>query len=54
LDNVPTEDSTKLVNSGTVYRIMREGKLERDQIVELLNNLQRNKADESEILSIID
>jgi hypothetical protein len=30
MDTVPKENSKRLVDSGTVYKLMREGKLERD------------------------
>ena len=51
IDSIPKENSTNLIDSGTVFRIMREGKLERDQLTELFNYLQRNKADKSELFS---
>jgi len=51
MDTVPRENSTRLVNSGTVYKVMREGKLGRDQLTELFNYLQRSKADKSELFS---
>lgn len=51
MDTVPKENSKRLVDSGTVYKLMREGKLERDQLTELFNYLQRNKADKSELFN---
>ena len=51
MDSVPKENSNRLVNSGTVYKVMREGKLGRDQLTELFNYLQRTKADKSELFS---
>lgn len=51
MDSVPRENSTRLVNSGTVYKVMREGKLGRNQLTELFNYLQRTKADKSELFS---
>ena len=51
MDSIPKENSNRLVNSGTVYKVMREGKLGRDQLTELFNYLQRTKADKSELFS---
>lgn len=51
MDSVPKENSKRLVDSGTVYKVMREGKLGRDQLTELFNYLQRTKADKSELFS---
>ena len=54
MDSVPKENSNRLVDSGTVYKVMREGKLGRDQLTELFNYLQRTKADKSELENILD
>ena len=51
LDKIPTEGSTKLVDSGTIYKIIRENKLTKDQLLELINYLQRVKADKSELFN---
>lgn len=47
LDKIPTEGSTNLLNSDTVFRVMRENKSLIDQLTTLINNLQNSKVDKS-------
>lgn len=52
LDKVPTEDSTNLISSGVIYKIIRENKETVDTIIELINRLERNKLDKTDQISI--
>lgn len=49
LDKIPTEGSTRLVNSDTVFKVMRENKNITDQILTLVNRLETNKVDKQQL-----
>lgn len=54
LDKIPTEGSTKLVNSDTVFKVIRENKQITDQLIELINHLQISKTDKTQTNELVE